>query len=210
MLCLVLFLAPHGARAAGSKGNPVDVLNDGGATLPQKVKAIEKLGRSKDPHAIDALLKHLDSKADEIADAVENALRALKAGPVLEKRLEDSSVSEDDKVLACHGLRTLHEKAAVQALIRVSKTGSPRVQAAAIYALGAIAPAEAEAALIAALSSPEADVRRYAAHGLEDVPTPAARQAIDARLAVETDPLTRSALERAKRAHEARAGSAAK
>ena len=207
VLCIAFF-AVQDEALADSKKNPVDVLKDGAPTLCQTVRAIEKLGRSKDPRAIAELLKHLDSKCDEVADAVESALRSLKAGPVLTKRLEDSSVSEDDKVLACHGLRTLHEKGAAKALIRVSKTGGPRLRAAAIFALGVIAPAEAEPALIAALSDTDADVRRYAASELANVPTSAAKQAIDARLAVETDVLVRSALEWTKRTLEAPGGSA--
>lgn len=109
VLCIAFF-AVQDEALADSKKNPVDVLKDGAPTLCQTVRAIEKLGRSKDPRAIAELLKHLDSKCDEVADAVESALRSLKAGPVLTKRLEDSSVSEDDKVLACHGLRTLTKR----------------------------------------------------------------------------------------------------
>ena len=65
VLCVALFAVQGEALAAWNK-YPVDVLRDEAPTLCQTVRAIEKPGRSKAPRAIDELLKHLDSKCDEL------------------------------------------------------------------------------------------------------------------------------------------------
>jgi len=73
-----------------------------------------------------------------------------------------------------------------------------RLRKEAALALGVIAPAEAETALLTALSDSDEDVRYFAADALGDVRTAAVTQAIETRLAVETSPVVRSALLAAK------------
>ncbi len=193
-MTFALVLAPGPGWAGDGKGNPIATLNNGAASRADRIKAAKALAHSKDPQAIDALIKQLAIMDEGIVAALKDSLRALKAVPVLEQRLVDSGSSEEQKVLACTGLRALHEKSAIPPLVSALKDQSPRVRAAAALALGVIAPAEAEAALLTALSDSDEDVRYFAADALGDVRTAAVRQAIEARLAVEKSPVARSAL----------------
>jgi HEAT repeat protein len=191
-------LAPGTGWAGASKGNPMATLNDPAASRAERIKAAKALAGSKDPQAIDSLVKQLVMMDEGIVEAVKSALRALNAGPVLERRLADGGASEEQKVLACTGLRALREKTSVPPLVSALKDPSARVRKEAALALGVIAPAEAETALLAALSDSDDDVRYYAADALGDVRTTAVMQAIETRLAAETSPVVRSALMAAK------------
>src|SRR4051794_23364577 len=99
-------LASSLALAAG-KPDPISTLNDRGAPHGARVQAAKSLASSKDPQAIDTLLKQLSSMDEELVEALTRSLRALHAAPVLEKRLTESGTSEAQKVLACTGLRVL-------------------------------------------------------------------------------------------------------
>ena len=191
-------LATGTGWAGASKGNSMSTLNDPAASRAERIKAAKALSDSKDPKAIDTLLKQLDSRDESLVAAVESALRALKAVPVLEQRLADSSASEEQKVLACTGLRALQEKSSIQPLIIALKDQSARVRKEAALALGVIAPAAAEKPLLTALSDSDEDVRYFAADALGNVRTAAVMQAIETRLATETSPVVRSALLAAK------------
>jgi len=197
-LACVLVLAPGTGWAGANKGNPMATLNDPAASRAERIKAVKALGDSKDPQAIDALVKQLDSRDEGIFAAIESALRTLNAVPVLERRLADSGASEEQKVLACKGLRTLKEKSSIAPLVSALKDQSARVRKEAALALGVIAPAEAETALLTALSDGDDDVRYFAADALGNVRTAAVTQAIETRLAAETSPVVRSALMAAK------------
>ena len=197
-LACVLVLAPGTGWAGANKGNPMATFNDPAASRAERIKAVKALGDSKDPQAIDALVKQLDSRDEGIFAAVESALRTLNAVPVLERRLADSGASEEQKVLACKGLRTLKEKSSIAPLVSALKDQSARVRKEAALALGVIAPAEAETALLTALSDGDDDVRYFAADALGNVRTAAVTQAIETRLAAETSPVVRSALMAAK------------
>ena len=196
-LACALVLAPGTGWAGANKGNPMATLNDPAASRAERIKAAKALA-GKDPKAIDTLLKQLDMRDEGIFAAVESALRALNAVPVLERRLADSGASEEQKVLACKGLRTLKEKSSIAPLVSALKDQSARVRKEAALALGVIAPAEAETALLTALSDGDDDVRYFAADALGNVRTAAVTQAIETRLAAETSPVVRSALLAAK------------
>jgi HEAT repeat protein len=193
-LALALVLAPGTGWASASKGNPMVTLNDPAASRAERLKAAKALATSKDPQAIDALVNQLAIMDEDIVAAVKSALRTLNARPVLEQRLANSGASEEHKLLACTGLRALGEKSSVPPLVSALKDPSARVRKEAALALGVIAPAEAETALLAALSDSDEDVRYFAADALSDVRTAAVRQAIEARLAAETSPVARAAL----------------
>jgi HEAT repeat protein len=201
-LACALVLAPGTGWAGASKGNtmgnPMATLNDPAASRAERIKAAKALANAKNPQAIDSLIKQLAMMDEGIVEAVKSALRALNAGPVLERRLADSGASEEQKVLACTGLRALKEKSSVPPLVSSLKDPSARVRKEAALALGVIAPAEAETALLTALSDSDDDVRYYAADALGDVRTAAVTQAIETRLAAETSPVVRSALMAAK------------
>lgn len=186
--------APGSGWAGANKGNPMATLNDPAASRAERIKAAKALGNSKDPQAIDTLVKQLDTRDEGIVAAVESALRALNAVPVLERRLTDSGAAEEQKVLACTGLRALKEKRSIASLVSALKDQSALVRKEAALALGVIAPAEAETALLTALSDSDDDVRYFAADALGDVRTAAVTQAIETRLAAETSPVVRSAL----------------
>jgi HEAT repeat protein len=191
-------LAPGTGWAGASKGNPMTTLNDPAASRAERIKAAKALADSKDPQAIDALVKQLAIMDEGIVAAIKSALRTLNAVPVLEQRLVNRGASEEHKVLACTGLRVLKEKSSVPPLVSALKDPSARVRKEAALALGVIAPAEAETALLAALTDSDEDVRYFAADALGDVRTAAVRQAIESRLAAETSPVARSALLAAK------------
>ena len=197
-LALALVLAPGAGWAGASKGNPMTTLNDPAASRAERIKAAKALADSKDPQAIDALVKQLAIMDEGIVAAVESALRALNAVPVLERRLADGGASEEQKVSACTGLRVLKERRSIAPLVSALKDQGARVRKEAALALGAIAPAEAETALLAALSDSDDDVRYFAADALGNVRTAAVTQAIETRLAAETSPVVRSALMAAK------------
>jgi HEAT repeat protein len=190
--------APGSGWAGANKGNPMATLNDPAASRAERIKAAKALGNSKDPQAIDTLVKQLDTRDEGIVAAVESALRALNAVPVLERRLTDSGAAEEQRVLACTGLRALKEKSSIASLVSALKDQSALVRKEAALALGVIAPAEAETALLTALSDSDDDVRYFAADALGDVRTAAVTQAIETRLAAETSPVVRSALLAAK------------
>ena len=193
-LACALVFAPGSGWAGANKGNPMATLNDPAASRAERIKAAKALGNSKDPQAIDTLVKQLDTRDEGIVAAVESALRALNAVPVLERRLTDSGASEEQRVLACTGLRALKEKSSIASLVSALKDQSALVRKEAALALGVIAPAEAETALLTALSDSDDDVRYFAADALGDVRTAAVTQAIETRLAAETSPVVRSAL----------------
>jgi len=197
-LALALLLSPSSGWAGASKGNPMATLNDPAASRAERIKAAKALADSKDPKAVDTLVKQLAIMDDGIVAAVKSSLRALNAVPVLEQRLADSGVSEEHKVSACIGLRALKEKSSIPLLVSALKDPSARVRKEATLALGVIAPAVAEAALLTALSDSDEDVRYFAADALGDVRTPAVMQAIETRLAAETSQVVRSALLTAK------------
>jgi HEAT repeat protein len=195
---LVLVLAPGTGWASATKGNPMTTLNDPAASRAERIKAAKALADSKDPKAIDTLLGQLAIMDEGIVVAVKSALRALNAVPVLERRLTDSAASEEQKVSACTGLRALKEKSSIPPLVSALKDQSARVRSEATLALGVIAPAQAETALLTALSDSDEDVRYFAADALGNVRTPAVIQAIETRLAAETSPVARAALLAAK------------
>jgi len=199
--CLIqstLVLVPGAGWAGASKGNPMAMLNDPAASRAERIKAAKALADSRDPQAIDTLVKQLAIMDEGIVAAVKSSLRTLKAVPVLEQRLADSGASEEQKVSACTGLRALKEKSSIPPLVSALKDQSARVRKEAALALGVIAPAEAETALLTALSDSDEDVRYYAADALGNVRTAAVTQAIETRLAAETSPVVRSALLAAK------------
>jgi HEAT repeat protein len=138
-LVLVLVLAPGAGWAGASKGNPMATLNDPAASRAERIKAAKALGDSRDPQAIDALIKQLAIMDEDIVAAVKSALRALNAVPVLEQRLADSGASEEHKVLACTGLRALREKSSIRPLVSALKDHSARLRKEAALALGVIA-----------------------------------------------------------------------
>jgi len=195
---LALVLAPGAGWAGASKGNLMATLNDPAASRAERIKAAKALADSRDPQAIDTLVKQLAIMDEGIVAAVKSSLRTLKAVPVLEQRLADSGASEEHKVLACTGLRALKEKSSIPPLVSALKDHSARVRKEAALALGVIAPAEAETALLTALSDSDEDVRYFAADALGDVRTTAVMQAIETRMAAETSPVVRSALLAAK------------
>ena len=197
-LAFALVLAPGTGWAGASKGNPMVTLNDPAASRAERIKAAKALADSKDPQAIDALVKQLAIMDESVVVAIKSALRTLNAVPLLEQRLANSGASEEHKVLACTGLRVLKEKSSIPPLVSALKDSSARVRKEAALALGVIAPAEAEAALLTALSDSDEDVRYFAADALGSVRTATVMQAIETRLAAETSPVVRSALLAAK------------
>lgn len=197
-LACALVLAPGSGWAGANKGNPMTTLNDPAASRAERIKAAKALADSRDPQAIDTLVKQLTIRDEDIVAAVKSALRALNAVPVLERRLADSGASEEQKVSACTGLRALKEKSSIAPLVSALKDHSARVRKEAALALGVIAPAEAETALLTALSDSDDDVRYFAADALGNVRTAAVKEAIETRLTAETSPVVRAALLAAK------------
>lgn len=175
------------AVGGGKRRDAIEAANDHSLTISQQVKAIRALGKSKDPRAVAALLKRLGCKCDEIQEAATRSLRELKAATLLEKRLLDAAVNEEDRVLATLGLRALKEESSIAPLVQLLKDANPRLRKVAALSLAVIDPSKAEMPLIEALSDDDATVRYYAAQALVKVHTPAVKRGVEARIAVETD-----------------------
>ena len=168
-------------------------LQDRAAPHADRVKAASALASSKDPSASDTLADALGTTDEKLTEAVLASLRALKAAPVLERRLQ-SDLPEQTKVRAAVALRHLKEPSSVAPLAAALKDPGSAVRKEAALALAVIGPQAAETELIAALADPDGDVRYFAADALGAVKTPRARAAISARIEVEKNPTVQSAL----------------
>ena len=202
--CLVAAFAIVTVQAdtavAKDKGDPVTTLNGNHASRAERLRAIEALGISKDPRAIDILLKEISSMDEETAEAAAGALKKLGGAAQLEQRLKESHDVEE-RVRLCRALGVIGENGSVGVLILALKDENPLVRQQALAALSRFAPADksAEAAMIAALDDPNTLVRGSAGSLLSHVHTDAAKQAIEKRIAVETDTSVRISLTEALR-----------
>lgn len=174
-------------------------LTDPSATAEERIAAANALGTSKDPLAVETLIRGLGTTDEALTRAVVDALKAQKAAPVLAKRLADANTVETRKVQACLGLRHLKDPACVPVLAAALKDESALVRREVALALTVIGPAPAEGALLAALSDSDGDVRYGVAEALGEVKSAKARQALEAQLVKESNPTVRSALEGAVR-----------
>lgn len=150
--------------------------------------AVKALGTSKDPLAVDSLVRELDTRNEPLREAAIEALKQLKASVTLASRLMDARQPERSRQLAARGLRFLRDEASIPALVLALKDVAPVVRAEAALALSMFGAATAETALMAALEDPTKDVRYYAADALGSVKTVAAKRALEKRLAEEQDP----------------------
>ncbi len=149
-------------------------------------KSLAALGASRDPHAIDTLLKALDSRDKDVRNAAVESLLKLDGGTVLAKRLTDPKQPERTRQQAALGLRVLKLEATVPALVSaLSKDGAGSVRAEAALALSMFGAVAAEDALITALDDQSDDVRYYAADALGEVKTAKTRAALQKRQQVE-------------------------
>ena len=174
-------------------------LTDASLTSAQRVAAAKTLATSKDPLAIETLIRGLGTLDEALTHAVVESLKAQHAAPVLAKRLADSGTVEARKVLACTGLRYLKDASAVPALAMALKDESAVVRREAALALTVIGPAPAEEALLVALGDPDGDVRYGAAEALGEIRSAKAKAALTAALTKETNPTVRFAIEGALR-----------
>lgn len=181
--------------AAPPKKNPMTTLTDASVSSAERVAAAKALATSKDPLAVDTLIRALGSMDEALTSAVVASLRAQNAVPALAKRLTDANVVEPRKVQACVGLRHLKDPAAVPSLASALEDPSASVRKEAALALLVIGPAGAEDALITALRDSDGDVRYGAAEALGKIPGDKVTQALNAALAKETNPTVRFALE---------------
>jgi HEAT repeat protein len=171
---------------------------DDSAPRAERLKAAKALATSKDPLAIDTLVRMLTTMDEELRAAAVASLKALKAGPTFEARLVDRDVPAQKRTEAALGLRHLKLESSVGPLAAALEDKSAEVRKEAALALSMLNPAGAEAALIAALADADKDVRYYAADALGLVKTPKAKEAVKARLAVEPNPTVQYALSVAK------------
>ena len=170
-------------------------LTDASLSSAERVAAAKALGSSRDPLALETLIRALGTMDEALTSAVVASLKAQNAGPVLAKRLADSGTVEARKVQACTGLRHLKDASAVPALAVALKDESALVRREAALALTVIGPAPAEAALLVALGDSDGDVRYGAAEALGEIRSAQAKQALAVALAKETNPTVRFALE---------------
>lgn len=181
---------------AGPRGKThMPNLTDSAVSMADRVAAARALGTSKDPLALETLLRGLGSTDEKLTEAILGSLKALGAAPVLAKRLTAAASVESLKVQACVGLRHLKDPASVPALAAALRDDSALVRREAALALTVLGPAGAEEELIAALGDTDGDVRYGAADALGRGRSPKARKAIDQQLARETNPTVRFALE---------------
>lgn len=177
------------------KKTSMATLTDASVPSAERVAAANALATSKDPLAIETLIRALGTTDEALTAAVLAALRAQQAVPTLARRLTDPTVVEQRKVQACIGLRSLKDPSALPALVSAVKDPSPLVRREAVLALLVIGPAGAEDALLSALGDADGDVRYGAADALARVPGEKVTRALEAALARETNPTVRFALD---------------
>ncbi len=174
------------------------ILLDDSAPRAERIKAAQSMGTSTDPLAVDTLARLLSTMDEELRAAAVNSLKVLKAGPVFEARVVDREVPVQKRKEAALVLRHLKAPSSVGPLAAALKDASADVRKEAALALSMIEPGAAEAELIAALADPDKDVRYYAADALSLVKTLKAKDAVKARIAVETNPTVQFSLTTAK------------
>jgi HEAT repeat protein len=195
---LLLISLVAGFSQAGPKGNAMSVILDTSKPHAQRMKAAQSLGTSKDPLAIDTLVKALQTMDVELRDAAVASLKKQKAELVFAKRIQDKSTTETLRISAAIGLRHLKDVSTASALATALNDQSAAVRKEAALALSVIGPASAENALIDALSDADDDVRYFVAEASGSLKSAAAKKALAARLDVEKNPTVRFALEAAK------------
>jgi HEAT repeat protein len=191
-------LALFGASVSFAGSSPVK-LNDPNVPIEQRVKEAKALGRDKSPAAIDTLLAGLDVRDEELHAAIAESLKALKADELLLQRAADTKRAMPDRVNAFAGLRALKpaDKGAKVAAFLDAK--EEPIREAAAFALCVFGTAAAEDKLIRALSDASPKVRYFVATALGELKTPAAKNAVEARLKLEKDFAVIDALEQSKR-----------
>lgn len=177
---------PVPAQAAAPRWAIATVV-DRGAPIGKRIAAARVLGRSRDPRAIQPLLRALGSRDEMFTETVQAALRALDAVPILMAQLGDPASPAEDRRLAATGLRYVRSRQAVPVLLQTLEAADPELRAEALMALDLMEAPERVAPLIVLLKKdPDHAVRYHAANSLGDVRTPEARAALEAQLQVET------------------------
>lgn len=163
--------------------------------MNERVTAVKALATSKDPLAIETCIRSLGTMDQDLTKAAVDSLRALGATSVLCKRLENSSTIEAKKVQALVALRHLRAPEAVPSLTIALKDPSALVRKEATLALLVTDPRPAEGVLIAALDDVDGDVRYGAADALGIVGTAKAKEALQRRVAKESNPTVKFAID---------------
>ncbi len=190
---MTLFYVLLMASTAGAKTVRLD---DAKASMAERVKAAQELGKSKkrDVKAINALLRGIEGPGEELVGAVRTSLRALEAGAVLGPRALDDEAPLNERREAVKGLRCVKDPSTYAALAKLLGSTHEVLRREAAFALTVGGAAEAEAELVKALSDESNDVRYFAAVALGELKTPAAVKAIGARKQLETEATVKDAL----------------
>ncbi|MBL8950774.1 MAG: HEAT repeat domain-containing protein [Myxococcaceae bacterium] len=173
---------------------PSKVVADDGAAKADRITAAKALGSSTDKGAVDALLKALDTRNEELRDACIASLAKLNGASVLAARLGDKKQPERTRAEAARGLRFLEDASTVPALIAALSDSSAAVRSEAALALSLFGTEQALPKLVACLDDEDKDVRYYAADALGSVKSTVAKAALEKRLAVESAAAVKYAL----------------
>jgi HEAT repeat protein len=195
--CVALLVCgtSDGVRAASEE---LVNLSDPAVPLATRIARAKALGTDKGPTALDVLLTGLDSRSEELRDAVRASLLAQKGDLVLLARAADPKKKSPERVAALAGLRLLRPAKVGARLGALLVDKDESVREAAAHALCVVGAAEAETALVTALTAePSAKVRYFVAVALGSLKTTAAKQAIAARAKVEADFTVQDALTQA-------------
>lgn len=174
-------------------------LADAAEPVEIRVKQAKALAKDPSPQALDALLSGLESKDEDIHDAIKAALEARQAGPELLARAADGSMPTSKRVAALAGLRVLKPDAG-GAVGKLLADPDVLVRSAAALALCVFGAEQAEAALVSALpAEASSKVRYFLATALGGLKSEAAKRAITKQLASDADPVVQDALQQAQR-----------
>lgn len=174
-------------------------LSDSSVPLETRLKAAKALANSTAPSAVDELLSGLDSRSEVVREAVVASLKAKKGDSILLARAADTKRPTASRVSSLAGVRVLKPKAAGPTLALLLDDKNEAVREAAAHALCVVGAKDAEAKLIAKISTePSAKVRSFVAVALGELKSPAAKAAVDKSLQTEVDVVVKDALDQAQ------------
>ena len=163
-----------------------------------RIAGLKALGRSKDlVGAVDRLAASLDSLDDAIREATLQALRELLATSDFPKIFDDRKTPLKTRKNVLKTLRYLKEPRFTPLAVKALRDPDVAIRTEAALVLAVYGAQDAEPELVAASADPEKDVRYHAAEALGGLQSDAAKQAIAARLKVETDQTVLFALQQA-------------
>ncbi|MCE5248835.1 MFS transporter [bacterium] len=137
-------------------------------TEESRAKAIDELGRSRSPMAIDALVEALDDASPEVRRNAVFALAKTQSEEAVAPLIRELENRESDiRYEACEALGKIGHKTAVETLVKTLDDTDNRIRSAAVTALAEIGGEEAKQRLFELFTAPyNSDIFPTLADGL--------------------------------------------